>query len=174
MGETNVKYLKYSDIKKKREEIYEHQDRKCLICGETAGKDNITLDHQHKLFKNQPLIKDGAGLIRGVLCKVCNSWEGKIFKNFRRMGLHKKQLSLQELLRNLADYLDREKYLLIHPTEKPKERKISKRNYNTLKKIYIKSGQKKKFPIFPKSGKLTKPLNQLFVEFQIDPYNKRS
>lgn len=90
------------------------------------------------------------------------------------MGLHKKQLSLQELLRNLADYLDREKYLLIHPTEKPKERKISKRNYNTLKKIYIKSGQKKKFPIFPKSGKLTKPLNQLFVEFQIDPYNKRS
>ena len=46
-----------------------------------------------------------------------------------------------------------------------------KSNYNKLKKEYIKSDKKAKFPEFPSSGKLTKPLEKLFNEFNINPFN---
>ncbi len=167
----DVTILARKDIKAKRKEIFDIQDKKCLICGESVAFEDTALDHQHKLFKDQPLLEDDAGLIRGVLCKQCNSWEGKIVKSFRRMGLHKKDRSMYELLYYLAKYLQMEKYPLIHPSEIEKPKKLSKRNYNILHKKYIQSKRKKKFPEFPKSGKLTKKLKVLFEEFEVSPYN---
>lgn len=171
--------LKDKDIKPLREKLHKEQDGICPICTHKLSVDAMALDHQHKLFKNQPLLEDGAGLCRGVICMVCNSWEGKVSGGFKRMGLHKKDISMADMLRNLADYLDQENLPYIHPREVPKEPKISKRNYNKIKSLYNKEefiptrkGQKKKaFPEFPKSGKLTKDLGVLFEKYEISPYN---
>ncbi len=58
--------------------------------------------------------------------------------------------------------------MYLYSTEVIKEPKLSKRSYNKLKKLY--SG-KAKFPDFQSSGKLTKPLEKLFKEYDIEPFN---
>jgi len=72
------------------------------------------------------------------------------------------------MLEELIAYYKKGTYDIIHHTEKPKENKVSKRNYNKLKKEYT---GKKKFPEYPKSGKLTLGLQVLFEEYGIAPYN---
>jgi len=110
-------------------------------------------------------------LIRGVLCKQCNSWEGKTSNAFKRYGLRNKGVTLPFVLRNLADYLSNPAFEFIHPTEQPKIPKVSKRNYNILSKLYAQENRRKKFPSYPKSKKLTQELGKLFCEFNIEPYN---
>lgn len=158
-----MEYLKSKDIKPLREKLHKEQDFICPVCEQKTPLSETTLDHQHKLFKDQPLGENGAGLIRGVLCKQCNSVEGKIFNSLRRMGMHKKDISFSEILRNLADYLERDNLPLVHPTEIPKEPKIKKTCYNKLKKVCT-----VKMPAYPKSGKLTKELEKLFIRFNVD------
>lgn len=48
------------------------------------------------------------------------------------------------------------------------EPNVSKKNYNKLKKAYT---GKAKFPDYPSSKKLTKPLEKLFKEYEIEPFN---
>ena len=48
------------------------------------------------------------------------------------------------------------------------EQIVSKKNYNKLKKVYT---GKAKFPDYPNSKKLTKPLEKLFKEYEIEPFN---
>jgi hypothetical protein len=73
-----------------------------------------------------------------------------------------------DILLGLVEYYKKGTYPLVHPSEKPKEATVSKRNYNKLKKAYT---GKKKFPEYPKSNKLTKNLGGLFEEYSINPYN---
>jgi hypothetical protein len=79
-------------------------------------------------------------------------------------------IDLPTFLRNLADYLEdnhlQDKTLYIHPSEEVKEPKLKKSSYNKLKKLY--SG-KAKFPEFPKSGKLSKKLEELFSKYNLEP-----
>lgn len=176
---TEIVYLKSTEVKALREKLHNEQNMICPVCAQKMSHDAMALDHQHKLFKNQPLLEDGAGLVRGAICLVCNSWEGKVSGSFKRMGLHKKNNSMSDLLRNLADYLERENLPYVHPNEVPREPNISKKNYNKIKKMYEseeftperKNQKKKVFPEFPKSAKLTKALEELFIKFGVSPYN---
>lgn len=165
MIENDFIYLKSTDIKPLREKLYKEQNGICPICKETMNE--CALDHQHKLFKNQPIGEDGAGLIRGVCCMTCNSFEGKIFNSHRRLGLHKKEKSLPELLRNLAKYLEQENLPYIHPTEQPKQEKIGKRIFNKVNKLYQEEHPKRKPLEYPKSGKITKVLKELIKKYNI-------
>jgi len=162
--------LKTSDLQRIRKELLIEQDYKCPITGLDLTESS-PVDHKHKLFKDQEIGQDGAGLVRGVIDHNVNSFEGKLFNAHRRMGLHKLDISLSDILRNLADYYDNYLTNYIHPREKLKEKKVSKRNYNKLKREYNLKIRKKKFPEYPSSSKLTKPLKLLFEEFDISPYN---
>lgn len=163
-----IKYLKTSEVKALREKLHEAQNKICPVCDQYMSHDAMALDHQHKLFKNQPLLEDGAGLVRGVICMVCNSWEGKVSNSFKRMGLHKKDKSMSELLRNLADYLEQENLPYVHPNEVPKTPKLMKSKYNKIVKLYKLEFPSKKVPEYPKSGKVTKLFEELAEKYDIE------
>jgi hypothetical protein len=168
-NQSDLRILKTSEISLLREEILLEQDGKCAICKcemtETSG---ASLDHQHKTQK-ETIGANGAGLIRGVLCRNCNVMEGKIWNNSKRFGMHD---NIKEWLISLVEYLDKPNYDIVHPTEKPKEPKVSKRNFNLLiKKIKTDSSYKKKLPEYPKYSKLGKELKMLFELYNISPYN---
>ena len=168
--------LKSKDITRVREEILHFQHGKCALChNPITEKTGTSLDHQHRT-KTSVIGENGGGLVRGVLCRRCNVYEGKIWNNSKRFGLHD---DLPNWLRGLADYLEKENYPLIHPSEEAKEPKVSKRNYNKCKKLYNeeefipkrKNQKKKPFPEYPKSGKVTKGLKEIFDKFEISPWN---
>ena len=60
---------------------------------------------------------------------------------------------------------------IIHPREY-KEPKIMKSKYNKLKKLFLEKYPDKKFPEFPKSGKLTKQLKKISEEFKINLFKE--
>jgi hypothetical protein len=155
-------YLKQKDISDIRDTIIEEQCGCCWLCGELLDdKTGVCLDHQH-MTKKEELGVNGAGLVRGVLCRGCNSMEGKVWNNMKRYGIKNKS----EWLRKLANYWDKDNYNMVHPNEIPRSPKLKKQSYNKLKKVYDK---KSKIPDYPKSGKLTKKLSGLFVLYSIEP-----
>jgi len=79
-----------------------------------------------------------------------------------RYGIDRKDVP--DILRRAADYLEKEQYPFIHPSDKEPEPKLKKQCYNNLLKVY--SG-KAKFPDYPKSKKLTKSLEKLFRKYKI-------
>ncbi len=163
--------LNTKDIPIIREELLKEQSNKCKICNEEITENSgASLDHQHR-NKKDIIGDDNGGLIRGVLCRACNVYEGKIWNNSARYGRGKTVQERILWLESLVEYYKSDVTNYIHPSEKPKEPKISKRNYNKLKKLYNESDRKAKFQEFPKSGKITKKLEILFNEFNINPYN---
>ena len=166
-----LRQLKTNEIQEIRENILAEQNGCCALCGvEITEVTGYSLDHQH-MTKKETIGEDGAGLIRGVLCRSCNVWEGKIWNNTQRYRQPKSVQDRIDMLEKLMEYYKKDNINLIHPSEKIKEPTVSKSNYNKLKKQYGLSLQKKKFPEYPKSGKLTKILENLFNEFEIEPYN---
>lgn len=160
-----IKQLTSTEIKSIKEQIWHKQNQCCAICGQPITLDKAVLDHQHKNKKSDANITNGNGLIRGVLCRECNLVEGKIWNNLKRF----KQFTTTEerliWLIQLSQYYKFPKYPYIHPTEKLKEPVVSKRQFNKLCKICGK-------PLtYPKSKKLTKPLEKLFNKYNINPYN---
>lgn len=170
MSEENEEYiqLKQKDIKPLREKLLKEQNYICPICKEEITLSESTLDHQHRLFKDEEIGNNGAGLCRGVICFRCNAWEGKIFNAHRRLGLHKKELDQASLMRNLAEYLEQENYPYIHPSEAEKPKKLGKRIYNKLKKVYSEKYPNRKELEYPKSGKITKEIQKLLDEFDLN------
>ena len=163
----NLIQLKHSDIEKVREEILKKQNYKCCICNKEISSFEAVLDHQHK-FKYEKNGEDGAGLIRGVLCNNCNQWEGKIWNTTKRFRNPKNVQERIQMLQQLIEYYQSGTYNLIHPKEREAEQKISKLQYNKLKKII--ESKNKKIPEYPKTGKLTKKLKQLFETYNISPF----
>lgn len=160
--------LKSNEVSTLRENILKTQNGLCAICGcIITDETGYSLDHQHKV-KKENIGEDGAGLIRGVLCRACNVWEGKIWNSTQRYRQPNNVSERIEMLKSLITYYENGTYPFIHHTEKIKEKIVSKRNYNKLKKVY--SGNKK-FPEYPKSGKLTLSLKILFHEYNISPFN---
>lgn len=159
-----MQQLKQSELKPLREKLHKEQKGICPILKQKFDIIDFVLDHQHKRV-GDPIGENGDGLVRGCIHNQANVIEGKITNTYKRYGLHK-FISLPELLRNLADYLEQDNLPYIHPSEKAKDKKLKKRSYNTLKKAY--SG-KAKFPPYPKSGKNTVPLRRLFERFNILP-----
>lgn len=163
-----LKQLKSSEISQVRDDILNEQNGECSICKNPITEETgISLDHQHMTSK-ESIGEDGAGLIRGVLCRSCNVWEGKIWNNTRRFQQPKSVQDRINILKSLIQYYEKDNYPLIHPSEKIKEPTVSRRNYNKLKKLYT---GKKKFPEYPRSCKLTMGLQVLFEEYNISPWN---
>ena len=175
MPVTEAEQLTYATLKKLRLRLFEEQNKQCLICKRTISLKDACLDHQHKPKKSSPNILFGNGLVRGILCRGCNIMEGKVWNACRRFGF--KHTELPRLLRNMATYIEQRSFgnnlPYIHPSEKPKEPTVSKRQFNLLNKTLLKAGQKQ--VSFPKSKKLTKALKRKFEEYKINPYaNKKS
>ena len=173
--------LKTKEIKEIKEKWHTAQNNICPILKREFPLDEMVLDHQHKLKSEEP-DETGKGLCRGAIQRFANALEGKIVNNFKRMGLDK-FIDLPTFLRNLADYLeenhiqDTVKY--VHPLEVRKDPKMSKKNYNKVKKLYNaeefipkrKNQKKKPFPEYPKSSKATKQLREIFLRFDVSLFN---
>lgn len=160
--------IKYKDIHRVKEELLEKQNYKCPVSGVdlVMNKESV-VDHQHRLFKNQPLGEDGAGLIRGVLQYQVNAWEGKVFNAFRRLGLHKFETSLPNMLINLGIYLERYGTDYIHPSELPKDKRLNKLTFNKINKLYVEQYPRRKKLKYPKSCKATKKIKELAEQYNI-------
>lgn len=156
--------LKYSDISIIKKKLLAKNNR-CPLCNKIIPAPEAVLDHQHKNTKDEPNGLNGAGLIRGVLCRDCNCVEGKIWNNLKRFKQHRTKEERIQWLSNLIKYYQQEPLNLIHPTERAKEKTISKRQFNKLCKLVNKQLE------FPKSGTLTKPLKVLFDKYNLSPYN---
>jgi len=128
----------------------------------------MVVDHKHKLKAN-PAGPNGDGLVRGAIDRFANALEGKITNNWKRMGLGK-YTDLPTYLRNLADYLENppceQKY--IHPSEKPKVKKLGKRVFNKIAKLYAEEYPKRKELTYPKSNKPTKQIKLLAEYYGIE------
>ena len=161
----NIKQLKSKDISKIRERILEEdQNGLCWICGKIPKRP--CLDHEHK-----KRVK-GSGHIRGVLCSNCNVFISKSENNCIRYGI--KIEELPKILRKTADYLEKRQYPFIHPSEAPKPLKLMKISYNKLIKTLQRKRFTKKIPEYPKSGKLTNKLKELYELMDLKPkYYKR-
>ena len=159
-----MKQLKSKDIPELREKILkEDQNGLCPICNQEPKRP--CLDHEHK-----KKIK-GTGQIRGVLCSTCNVFIGKSENNCMRYGISQKDLP--SILRNTADYLEKDQYPYIHPSEAPKKKILSKNCFKRLARDYINKYPKRKRLVYPKSKHLTKDLEKKFKMFDIEIiYNK--
>jgi len=153
-------YLSYKDIKEFRKLLLEKQNYVCPLCNQFINPGKEVLDHDHV-----------TGKIRGVLHAECNSFEGMLIHKFIRSGVHK-YCDIEDFLYNLIKYWNKVHYPILHPSEKPHKPNLKKSSYNRLKKKYT---GKAKFPEYPKSKKLTKKLEELFIKYNIEPefYNDR-
>lgn len=167
----NLKELKSKGIKSLKQIILEKQGYRCAICGKELTLENSVLDHQHKNKKADPNGVNGDGLVRGVLCQEDNLTEGKIWNATKRFQRAKTPQDRIIWLQKLIKYYQQEPYPYIHPTEVKKDSDLSKKNFNKLAKLYKEKYPKKKPLEYPKSKKMTKPLEPLYKEFNITPYN---
>lgn len=159
----NLKEITYAEFIVLRYKQWEKQNKICPILKQEIKYGDACLDHCHKT-KAEKLGENGKGLLRGVLHFQANSWEGKVTNAFKRYGLHKFDISLPEALRNLANYIENPpmKPEYIHPDERVFE-KIGKRDFNKICRLYLKIYPKRKvLPKYPKRGKMTKELKELF------------
>ena len=146
------KYIQLNNAKEAktlRKKLYKKQKGKCAILKKEIQFKDSVLDHQHKK-KKEKAGKKGKGMVRGILHFQVNSFEGMVYKKYIRQGLHK-MIDLPTLLRNLADYLSKSTTNYIHHSEKPKRKKMGKREYNKIKKYYFQIyPNRKKMPKMPK------------------------
>jgi len=166
-----LRRLKQSEIKEFKLELLKQQGFVDAITGKPLNPENAVLDHQHRQKKTDEVGIDGAGLIRGVIDSQVNCAEGKIFNALKRYCGITTTKERIEFLEKLIAYYKKGTLPVIHPSEKIPEPKVSKKNYNKLKKEFSLKYPKKKFPPYPKSGKITKDLDKLFAEFNIEKYN---
>lgn len=170
-------YITPKESKEYRRKFWLSQDKKCPVLNDEIDFKDTSLDHCHKL-KSEKLGDEGKGLVRAVLHKEINSFEGKIHNQWKRTSL-KNKYKIQDVLKGLIKFYDmieqgnlpiEQKY--IYTSEKPEEPKelFTKPMYNKLKKYY--------FKIFPNRRKLprkTKYLNAKIKEYLrlIDEYRRK-
>lgn len=162
-----------------RQKLLKLQDFKCAICGENIMQNSLNqhVDHQH-CFKQEQLGVQGAGLIRGVLCRNCNSLEGKIWNNMHRY----QQVDPNNLVGSRIEWLEslvkyyksnyQHQEQVLHPSEK-RVPKLMKSGYNKILKCYKqdpsnykKNGELKSFPKY--TGKITQKMLQLIKKYNLD------
>ena len=161
---TECHQLKGKDIQPLRDKILKEQKGICPICGKKIKKE--VLDHEHKKKLK------GTGQIRGVICFGCNLYLGRLENGSARYGIDRSDVP--NILRRSAEYLEKEQYPFLHPSEKEKEPIVSKISLNKLQKHY-----KQDFPnkeplkfVNNKKGvnkqKLNKKLDTLFKKYKIE------
>lgn len=184
MSKSNFIEMKQKDIRVLKEKLWLENNKECPILKKPIPLEKCALDHIHK--RNDEEYSETKGTIRTHMDFRANAVLGKLENSLKRTGLiYMEDFSIGDFLRNAADYFEAGAYqdddgnYYVHPNEVPKIPKISKRNYNKLKKLYNdeaftpkrKNQKKKPFPEYPKSAKLSKGLKELFEKFDINPYN---
>jgi len=164
--------LNQKDIKSLKRKLHEAQNNICPLLNAEIPLDKMTLDHKHKLKAN-PAGPNGDGLVRGAIDFRANAMEGKISNNWKRYfgaDESKHPITLPQYLRNLADYLENPpcEQIYIHPSEKPKPKKLGKRVFNKIAKLYKEEYPKRKPLEYPKSCKPTKKIRELAEYYQIE------
>lgn len=160
--------MKSKDIKPLKEKLWLLNNKQCPVLKDEVPLEKMVLDHVHKL-KDEPYAEN-KGVIRESLEFRINAFLGKIENSFKRYGLNK-EYDLAKILRNAADYFDKgsykceEGYYYVHPSEVKRAPRLKKSSYNKLKKAY---DGRAKFPEYPKSEKITKKLEELFVKYNIE------
>ena len=96
MNET-VDLFTPTDVKKVRELLLEEQDGKCLVVNQKVIKG--VLDHTH----------DSEQFVRGVISHGVNCYLGHLENNYIRHIKWQMDITLPDLLRLCADYLERPK-----------------------------------------------------------------
>ena len=172
--ENNIIYLKQSELKDLREKILKKNNYICPICERKISIDEAVVDHIHGSHKS--LYPETNKLIRNVICRTCNIILGKIENIYIRSPKeYKEQVDLEKILQNISIYINTYKeknnfdMYLVHPTEwKPK--KIKKSSFNKLKKL-VKEKYNKEL-VYPKSGKLTKQIEEYAneLDFELEYY----
>lgn len=116
--------VKQSELSKIREELMLKQKGLCKICGCDLTKLDPKarhVDHQHF----------GDKLIRAVLCRRCNTCEGKLYNSYIRSTLKEQRGSEDYLamLKGLVRYHKLKPTKYIHPAaiRKPRKRKKTKK-----------------------------------------------
>lgn len=112
--------LKPSEIQEAKEVLLEEQDYKCPLCdidlSELEPKD-VCLDHSHV-----------TGQIRAVLCRNCNSIEGRIWHYANRA---KRDSTIIQWLVRMMDYVEYHEENpcgIYHPNHRTEEEKRLSRN----------------------------------------------
>ena len=72
------------------------------------------------------------------------------------------------MLRKLADYLEQNPTNLIHPRELPKAKKLGKRKFQKIAKAYAEEFPKRKPLEYPKTGKITKKIQELADKYGLE------
>jgi hypothetical protein len=164
--------LRQEELTKIRRFFHRKQNNICPVLKLKVEVSDTVVDHAHKANSNNLGMPHEAGLVRGIIHRQANTMEGKITNSFIRCGLHKFDITLPNFLRELANYIENPPLLhlqLVHPSEKAKEKKLGKASFNKLEKVYVLKYPQKKKLVFPKSKKMTKLLEELFKEFNIEP-----
>lgn len=157
------KSITHAKFRRLRYEQWLNQNRICPILKQLIQIEDATFDHKHRT-KSEEIGEDGKGLLRGVIHKQANVVEGKIANMYKRYGLHK-FISLPDLLRNIADYIENPPMEpeYIHPDEREFE-KLGKRDYNRICKYYFHIFPRaRKIPEYPKSGKMNKWFKEMLA-----------
>ena len=88
MQSTGLTQLKSKDITETRNKILLEQKGLCALCDQKiTEKTGTSLDHQHRT-KDSIIGENGGGLIRGVLCRRCNVFEGNTTWRELRQTIH--------------------------------------------------------------------------------------
>jgi len=167
MKPDKYKTITWSMFARLRKKQWLNQNKCCPILKQPILYKDAVFDHKHRT-KTETIGEDGKGLLRGVLHRNANTFEGKIVRLYKRYGLAK-FIELPELLRNVAEYIEdpimEPKY--VHPSERPPAKKLGKRQYNKICKHYFEMYPRRtKLPEFPKSGKITKEFEELLKKIE--------
>lgn len=113
--------LKRSEIPEIKEKLLKKQKGLCKICNRdltVLPSRDVCLDHNHKTW-----------MVRAVLCRQCNSLEGKIHRYFIRVGAHNQGIDFVEFLKGLIKFQKHKdtKYRYPEKPSKRKKRKTKKR-----------------------------------------------
>ena len=171
MDKKDLIQLEVKDLFVLREKLHKEQNSICPILKKKFPVDIMVVDHKHKR-SNSKIGKDNGGLIRGVIHRQVNAFEGKVSKNFVRCGLLSLGFNLPEVLRALADYYEREALPYIHPTEKPKLKTLGKQIFNKIKKEYAIKYPKRKPLEYPQMRGVKKNKPPLLTERWINLMNE--
>jgi len=168
----NLIQLNQKDLKNLKRQLHTEQNNICPLLKKKVPLEQMVVDHKHKLKANPPG-PNGDGLVRGAIEFRANALEGKISNNWKRYygaDETKHPITLPEYLRNLADYLENPpcepKY--IHPSEKPKVKKLGKRVFNKIAKLYKEEYPRRKELQYPKSSKPTKQIKMLAERYNLE------
>lgn len=165
--------LKQKELKPLREQWHKDQNNICPILKQEFDISEMVIDHIH-MTKKETIGVNSAGLCRKCIHRQINSFEGKVTNAYKRYGLDKFDMSLPDMLRSLADYLEQPASEYIHPNEAPKRKIVTKSSFNALIKEMRKSNYNKRYPVYrivnDKNRQiLTVPLKKLFNQFNIEP-----